>query len=61
MTGDPKRHRRVTWKLRRAPDGWLPVILIGEEPVTFAVIKDKHEARTFARRRASEMRHAGQQ
>lgn len=58
---DPKKHRRVTWCVRRVPDGWLPVVLIGEEPVVFGAVADKRDARAAARRQARAMRNLGQQ
>lgn len=54
-----KPHRRVTYTVRRCRDGWLPVVLIGEEPVTLAVQPSKALARDKARHRASAMREAG--
>lgn len=53
-----KQHRRVRWRVRRCPDGWLPVILIGEEPLTLPCVENKHTARVVARARADEMRRA---
>lgn len=50
MTG--KRHKRVRWRVRRCPDGWLPVVLIGEEPWSLGVQPTKHLARDVARARA---------
>lgn len=53
-----KKHRRVRWRVRRCHDGWLPVILIGEEPLTLGCQPDKHTARVIARARADEIRGA---
>jgi hypothetical protein len=58
--GDNRSFRRVKWKVRRTPSGWLPLVLIGEEPVAFPIMGDKHEARAFARSRAKQFRAAGQ-
>lgn len=54
MPGD--RHRRITWKLRRVATGWLPVVLIGEEPFTMAALPTKAAARKQAKRTANQMR-----
>jgi hypothetical protein len=51
-----KQQRRVRWRVRRCPDGWLPVVLIGEEPYTMACEPDKRTARTIARNRAEQLR-----
>lgn len=53
-----KSHRRVRWKVRRVPDGWLPIVLIGEEPMTLGCQPCKREARDIARARAELMREA---
>lgn len=53
--------RRVRWKVRRVHDGWLPIVLIGEEPVTYRCSPVKASARAYARARAVELRDVGQQ
>lgn len=58
MTRD-KSHRRVRHKVRRCRDGWLPVVLIGEEPHVMAVQPTKALARDAARQRANLLRDAG--
>jgi hypothetical protein len=55
-----KQHRRVRWRVRRCLDGWLPVILIGEEPLTLRAQPDKHLARDAARSYANQIRNASQ-
>jgi hypothetical protein len=55
-----QRFRRVKWKVRRVDEGWLPIIMIGEEPIAFPIMGTRHEARNLARDRAQEMRSAGQ-
>lgn len=48
-----KHHRRVRWKTRRAPQGWLPIVLVGEEPIVLAAVATKSAAREAARQRAA--------
>ena len=50
-----KKQRRVRWRVRRCADGWLPVVLIGEEPFTMAPRASKHDARANARAKAAEI------
>jgi len=54
-----KKHRRVSWKARRVKDGWLPVVLIGEEPIAFPTTATRHEARDIARTKAKQIGSAG--
>lgn len=58
MTRD-KKHRRITYKIRRCRDGWQPVILIGEEPLALPLEPSKAEARDAVRARAAILRKAG--
>lgn len=58
MTRD-KSHRRVRHKVRRCREGWLPVVLIGEEPFVMGVQPTKALARDIARQRANVLREAG--
>jgi hypothetical protein len=53
-----KKHRRVRWKVRRCADGWLPVVLIGEEPMTLRCEPDKATAKAVARRQAGQLNSA---
>lgn len=55
-----QKFRRVRWRVRRCPDGWLPVVLIGEQPMTFNAQPTKGQAREIARNSAKELRAAGQ-
>lgn len=48
-----KHHRRVRWKTRRAAQGWLPIVLVGEEPIVLAAVATKSAAREAARQRAA--------
>lgn len=57
MAKQPKA-RRIRWRLRRCPDGWLPVVLIGEEPMTLRCQPTKKLARDAARAGAESMRGA---
>lgn len=54
--------KRVTWKVTRGEGdiGWLPVVLIGEVPITYAAEQDKHDAKARARRECNHLRGAGQ-
>lgn len=54
-----KRHRRVKWKARRCNEGWLPIVYIGEEPISMPVATTRHEARDIARNKAKQLRSAG--
>lgn len=53
-----KKHRRITWRVRQCADGFLPVVLIGEEPIVMGAQPNKHMARKLARAYASKMRDA---
>ena len=57
MPEKPKA-RRIRWRLRRVNDGWLPVVLIGEEPMTLRCQPTKKLARDAARAGATNMRNA---
>lgn len=52
MTINKPHHRRVRWKVRRAAEGWFPVVLIGEEPIVLAALPSKGLAKEAAKRRA---------
>lgn len=56
MAGRPNRRKgfkRLTWTVRRVPDGWEPVILLGEIPVLLPIQPTKAEARRAARAHAA--------
>lgn len=53
-----KKHRRVRWKVRRCADGWLPVVLIGEEPWTLGCEASKASAKATARANAARLNKA---
>lgn len=53
-----QRHKRVRWRVRRAPEGWLAIILVGEEPSTLGRFDCKAEAKRIARGKASAMKSA---
>lgn len=55
MTAKPK-HRRVRWRTRRDAEGWLPVVLIGEEPIVLPACQTKALAKLAAKRRADLVR-----
>jgi hypothetical protein len=45
--------RRVRWKVARAHNGgWLPTVLVGEQPIRFSVCACRAEARRIARKEA---------
>lgn len=48
--------RRIRWRVKRCSDGWLPVVLIGEEPMTLRCQPSKKLARDLARARANDIR-----
>lgn len=53
-----KQHRRIRWRVRPCRGGWLPIVLIGEEPYTMPCQVSKREARRLARNRAEVLRGA---
>lgn len=55
MKQGQRKHRRVRWRVRQCPNGWLPIVLIGEQPYTMRAQPTKHAARTMARRKAQEL------
>jgi hypothetical protein len=52
-------HRKVKAKVVRKPDGWQPVIYIGEVKFYMLPCPTKSEARRVARTRASFLNQAG--
>lgn len=50
-----QRHRRISWKVRRCADGWLPVVLIGEEPWTALCQPTKRAAVAIAKQKVKQM------
>lgn len=56
----PRHTRRVRWKVTKTADGyWLPVVLIGEEPLRLLACQYKCAARKLARTKAEQLRAAG--
>lgn len=58
MPDKKPKARRVRWKVRQCKDGWLPVVLIGEEPMTLRCEPTKPLARSVARAQAKKIRTA---
>lgn len=58
MASKPKAPRRIKWRLRRVHDGWLPVVMIGEEPLVMRCQPSKKLAKGAARAMAKVMRNA---
>lgn len=55
MKRGQRKHRRVRWRVRQCPTGWLPIVLIGEQPCTLRAQPTKHAARAMARSKAQEL------
>lgn len=53
------RYKRVRWRVRRCPSGWLPLVLFGEELVILPIQPSKALARDIARSYAGNLRSAG--
>jgi hypothetical protein len=53
-----QRHKRVRWRVRRVPEGWLAIVLIGEEPSILDCLGCKADAKRLARNKASSMKAA---
>jgi hypothetical protein len=54
MKPGQRKHRRVRWRVRQCPTGWLPIVLVGEQPFTMRAQPSKHAARAMARAKAKE-------
>ena len=59
MTSDSRNTRRVRIRIRRCKDGFIPVVLIGEQPISFDPEPTKSKARDVARARAANLKHTG--
>lgn len=55
MTAEPKT-RRIRWKVRASPRGFLPVVLIGEVPIVGEACATKRAAREQAKAKAKTVR-----
>lgn len=51
-----RRDPSVSWGVRRRDDGWVAVVFLNENPITFNPPTTKSEARRIARDRAAEYR-----
>lgn len=58
MSLNKPKHRLVRWRVRRCPDGWLAIVLLGEERLTLGCRSSKAIARELARSHAALVRGA---
>lgn len=49
-------HKKIRWRVRRCPEGWLPSVLVGEVPMILPCEDSKGEARKVARAKAAQIR-----
>ncbi len=47
--------QRARFRVRRAANGWLPIVLIGESPITLPAQPTKRDARRFAKTKLKEV------